>query len=90
MEKLLESEGKVLRHDRTVRIIHWLIALSCFVLVFSGFGQMPVYKRYMITDLPGLDLDCRLLHHAEDALCCCRGFGVRQRLACGVPWNSPR
>ena len=53
MEKLLESEGKVLRHDRTVRIIHWLIALSCFILVFSGFGQMPVYKRYMITDLPG-------------------------------------
>lgn len=54
MEKLLESEGKVLRHDRTVRVIHWLIALSCFVLVFSGFGQMPVYKRYMITDLQGL------------------------------------
>jgi formate dehydrogenase gamma subunit len=54
MEKILESEGKVLRHDRTVRITHWLIALSCFVLVFSGFGQMPIYKRYMITEFPGL------------------------------------
>ena len=53
MEKLLESEGKGLRHDRTVRIIHWLTALSCLILVLSGLGQMPIYKRYMITDLPG-------------------------------------
>ena len=54
MEKILAQEGKILRHDRTVRVVHWLIALSCFVLLFSGFGQMPVYKRYMVTDMPGL------------------------------------
>lgn len=54
MEKILEKEGKILRHDGTVRIVHWLIALSCIILVFSGFGQMPLYKRYMITDVPGL------------------------------------
>ena len=53
MEKILEKESKILRHGRTVRIIHWLIALSCFILVFSGFGQMPIYKRYMLTDLAG-------------------------------------
>jgi len=40
----------ILRHTKTVRIIHWSIALSIFSLFFSGFGQMPLYKRYMLTD----------------------------------------
>jgi len=25
-----------------------------FILIFSGFGQMPLYKRYMLDRLPGL------------------------------------
>lgn len=39
------------RHTMIVRVIHWSIASSIFLLFFSGFGQMPLYKRYMITDL---------------------------------------
>lgn len=39
------------RHTVMVRVIHWSIALSIFLLFFSGFGQMPLYKRYMLTDL---------------------------------------
>lgn len=42
------------RHNLGVRIQHWLVAISTFVLIFSGIGQMPVYKRYMVDQLPGL------------------------------------
>lgn len=44
----------VLRHSLTVRLTHWLIALSGILLLFSGFGQMPMYKRYNIVKIPGL------------------------------------
>jgi len=44
----------VKRHTKMVRLIHWTIALSGFALLFSGFGEMPMYKRYMLTRLPGM------------------------------------
>jgi len=44
----------VYRHSLTVRISHWLIGLSGIVLLFSGFGQLPMYKRYNIVKIPGL------------------------------------
>jgi hypothetical protein len=31
-----------------------LFALSVFVLVVSGLGQMPLFKRYYVADIPGL------------------------------------
>lgn len=42
------------RHNWLVRIEHWIIAVSGFLLVFSGFGQFPLYKRYMVDKLPSL------------------------------------
>lgn len=48
------SKGKVLRHTLGVRINHWLIALSGLVLVFSGMGELPMYKRFNVVKLPGL------------------------------------
>ncbi len=53
-EKILLSENKVKRHGFSVLFAHWAIALSTIVLIFSGFGQMPMYKRYWIAGLPGL------------------------------------
>lgn len=53
-EKILEKEGKVLRHNLSVRLIHWLTALSIFSLFFTGFGQMPLYKRYLLTEVQGM------------------------------------
>ncbi len=44
----------ILRHKWQVRLVHWITALSIFLLFFTGFGQMPVYKRYMVDQLPGL------------------------------------
>lgn len=45
---------KVVRYSGTVRLIHWAVALSTIMLIFTGFGQMPMYKRYGIAKLPGL------------------------------------
>lgn len=45
---------KISRHNLAVRFTHWLTAISIFILFFSGFGQMPVYKRYYVDQLPGL------------------------------------
>ncbi len=45
--------GTVFRHSLTVRWTHWIIALSGIMLLFSGFGQMPMYKRYNVIKIPG-------------------------------------
>ncbi len=44
--------GKIKRHSFSNRFVHWLTAASIFLLIFSGFGQMPLYHRYMLTELP--------------------------------------
>ncbi|MDF1535293.1 MAG: cytochrome b/b6 domain-containing protein [bacterium] len=49
-----QAEGYVVRHSFLVMMQHWLVALSGLVLLFSGFGQMPLYKRYMLNEVPGL------------------------------------
>lgn len=53
-EKILRDINKVRRHGFSVLFVHWTIALSTIALVFSGFGQMPIYKRYWIADIPGM------------------------------------
>lgn len=53
-ERILPDKGKVLRQPWANRFVHWGVAVSIFVLFFSGFGQMPLYKRYMLSDLPGM------------------------------------
>lgn len=45
---------KIKRHNLAIRFTHWVTALSIFVLFFSGFGQMPIYKRYFVDQLPGM------------------------------------
>ncbi len=58
---------KVHRHPGIVRLSHWLVACSGILLLFSGFGQMPMYKRYNIIKIPGLswsgDFEITLLIH---------------------------
>ncbi len=46
--------ARVKRQSGENRLVHWLVAVSTFALVFSGFGQMPMYARYGIADLPGM------------------------------------
>jgi cytochrome b subunit of formate dehydrogenase len=58
---------KVLRHSWGVRLSHWLIAGSGLLLIFSGMGELPMYKRYNVVKIPGLqwsgDFELNLILH---------------------------
>jgi formate dehydrogenase gamma subunit len=45
---------KIKRHNLAIRFTHWVTVLSILILFFTGFGQMPIYKRYNVDQLPGL------------------------------------
>lgn len=49
----MTGKNKILRQSLANRFIHWGAAISILILIISGMGQLPVYKRYNITELPG-------------------------------------
>jgi hypothetical protein len=34
--------------------VRWIYLTTTFFMVLTGFGQMPIFKRYYIADIPGL------------------------------------
>jgi hypothetical protein len=36
------------------RIVRYVYLIAVFFLTLTGFGQMPIFKRYYIADIPGL------------------------------------
>jgi heme A synthase len=36
------------------RPLKWFYILVVIALAFSGFGQMPIFKRYYLADIPGM------------------------------------
>jgi heme A synthase len=36
------------------KLFKWAYLLVLLILVFTGFGQMPIFKRYYLADIPGL------------------------------------
>jgi len=54
MERIIETRGVIRRHSLIELAEHWLLSISGLVLIFSGFGELPMYKRYMVTQIPGL------------------------------------
>lgn len=67
--------SKVRRHTVAVRLTHAAVALSGIVLLFSGFGAMPMYARYNLVKLPGLawagDFEVQLVIHYLGAAVFC-------------------
>lgn len=53
-ERIIERENIILRHSPIELVEHWVLAISGFILIFSGFGELPMYKRFMVTQIPGL------------------------------------
>jgi copper ion binding protein len=53
-ERIIRERSAILRHSPIELLEHWLLALSGFVLLFSGFGELPMYKRFMVTEVPGM------------------------------------
>lgn len=45
----------ILRQSLINRFVHWTTALAIFLLILTGFGQMPLYNRYNVTKLPGAE-----------------------------------
>ena len=46
-----EDNDRFRPHRQPLAILY---GLAIFVLTLSGFGQMPIFKRYYIADIPGL------------------------------------
>ncbi|MCS5696150.1 formate dehydrogenase subunit gamma [Desulfofundulus thermocisternus] len=54
VDRIRGKDKKIRRHSASVLFVHWAVAISTILLIFSGIGQMPVYRRYMIYKIPGL------------------------------------
>ena len=52
-DRILREENVVVRHSWIEIAEHWAVAISGILLLFSGFGEFPMYKRYMVTSIPG-------------------------------------
>lgn len=58
---------QIKRHSPIVRSVHWITVISTFVLIFTGIGQMPMYKRYKLAGVTGFswtgDYEITLIIH---------------------------
>ena len=52
MNRIMEE--RVRRQETDQPILRYGYMLILFFLALSGFGQMPIFKRYYIADIPGL------------------------------------
>ncbi len=39
--------------DKINRFLGWMYRITICVIVFTGFGNLPLWKRYYIADIPG-------------------------------------
>jgi len=45
--------GRIKRHTIIEVLEHWVMAVSGIVLLFTGLGCLPLFKRYYIAEIPG-------------------------------------
>lgn len=43
-----KKKKKILRQPLSNRFVHWGTAISIFMLIITGLGQMPIYSRYLV------------------------------------------
>ncbi len=65
----------------TTKLRHSVYGITLFFIVLSGFGQMPVFKRYYIADIPGLGWLAQfyvthIIHYAAASLLIALAFYV--------------
>ncbi len=48
------KENSIQARPDSKTALWYLYLVSAIMLAFSGFGQMPLYKRYYIADIPGM------------------------------------
>ena len=47
----LHSSDTPIKQNHAIRYVY---PITVFFLILTGFGQMPIFKRYYIADIPGL------------------------------------
>ena len=47
----IHYEDASLMQRRFIKVLYFFVLI---ILAFTGFGQMPVFKRYYLADMPGL------------------------------------
>ena len=67
----------------------YLYLASVVMLAFTGFGQMPLYKRYYICGHPRNGMVCGFLHHPSGSLHFFR-HSLRHRVLCRVQSRADR
>jgi hypothetical protein len=40
--------------SKNIKIMGRLFVAAFIIMAFTGFGQMPIFKRYYVSDIPGL------------------------------------
>ncbi len=53
-EKIFPDTNRIRRHSGLELFEHWAIAISGLILLLTGIFELPIAKRYYITDLPGM------------------------------------
>ncbi len=48
------NPGKNDAKANSKKVVRHLYLITVFFLVLTGFGQMPIFKRYYIADIPGM------------------------------------
>ncbi len=48
------SQNQKNTHSKKRSIVRYSYLITVLFLALSGFGQMPIFKRYYIADIPGL------------------------------------
>lgn len=43
-----KKKDKILRQSKLNRFVHWVTAISIFMLIITGLGQLPLYGRYLV------------------------------------------
>jgi hypothetical protein len=50
----MEQKRDHLSSRETNRGLRWVYGFTFIVMAFTGMGQMPIFKRYYISDIPGM------------------------------------
>jgi cytochrome b subunit of formate dehydrogenase len=67
---------RIKRYGFIVRLEHWMVAFSGIMLIFTGLGCLPLFKRYYITEIPGFQWTANFLYLDKIALYLCNIFRI--------------
>ncbi|MBN2284038.1 MAG: alpha/beta fold hydrolase [Deltaproteobacteria bacterium] len=52
-DRIIADKGLAVRHNLLELLEHWSIAISGLLLTLTGIFELPIAKRYYVTEIPG-------------------------------------